>query len=372
MKNKNKPGILILTPFFAPNIGGVETHLSDLVKKLDSLGFSVYVHTYSPLTTTNVPWKSKEKINNTHIYRYSWIGKNLFHKLEKYPLLDFLYLTPYLCLRTFFWMLFNHQKINTIHSHGFNGAFAGNILKKIFQKKHITSTHALYDNLQNSLTAKLTSFVLNQTDVVLAQSIHSKNQLVQWGINPNKIFLYRYWIDPDKFNSQDSHSNKKFTVLFVSRLIIKKGTRIVVKLAKKLPQIRFTIIGTGPESDYISKQKLPNVNFLGKIDNNNLLKFYSTANIFIQPALYQEGFTRTIMEAVACGVPVIASNIGTIPEIVDDSVSILVKPSVNNFKSAILKLSRNKTLLNQMKNNCAQYTKKYFSHNNIKLITKHY
>jgi len=372
MKNKNKPGILVLTPFFAPNIGGVETHLSDLVKELDNLKFPVYVHTYSPLTTANVRWKSKETINHIHIYRYPWIGKNLFHKLEKYPLLDFLYLTPYLFFRTLFWMLSNHQKINTIHSHGFNGALAGNILKKIFHKKHITSTHALYDNSPNSLTAKLTSFVLNQTDAILAQSIHSKNQLIQWGINPKKIFLYRYWIDVDKFNSQDSHLTKKFTVLFVSRLIIKKGTRIIVKLAKKLPQVKFIIIGTGPESDYISKQKLPNINFLGKIDNNNLLKFYSTASAFIQPALYQEGFTRTVMEAVACGVPVIASNIGTIPEIVDDSVSILVKPSVNNFKSAILKLSKDKILLNQMRKNCNQYTKKYFNHKNIKLITKHY
>ena len=372
MKNKNKSGILILTPFFAPNIGGVETHLSDLVKELDSLGFSVYVHTYSPLTTTNVSWKSKETSNNTHIYRYSWIGKNLFHKLEKYPILDFLYLTPYLCLRTFFWMLSNHQKIIVIHSHGFNGAVAGNILKFFFKKKHITSTHALYNNLSNSITAKLTSFILNQTDVVLAQSVHSKDQLTRWGVKAKKISLYRYWIDSHKFNNKQSHLPKNFTVIFVSRLIIKKGTRIIIKLAKKLPKIKFIIIGTGPESDYISKQKLSNINFLGKIDNHNLLKFYSTASVFIQPALYQEGFTRTIMEAVACSIPVIASNIGTIPEIVDDSVSILVKPSVNNFKSAILKLSKNRILLNQMKNNCIQYTKKYFSHNNIKLITQHY
>jgi len=373
MKIIPQKGILILTPFFSPNIGGVETHLTDLVNGLDDLGYSVYVHTYSPLTTTEVQWKSRETINNIHIYRYSWIGKNLFHKVEKFPLLDFLYLTPYLCLRTFFWMLFNHQKITTINSHGFNGAVAGNILAFLFNKKHITSTHALYDNLSNSLTSKLTSFVLNRTNLVLAQSVHSKDQLINWGVNSNKISLYRYWVDPKKFNNKKSNiSSSKFKVLFVSRLIIKKGTRIIIKLAKKLPNIEFIIIGSGPESKYISQQKLPNINFLGKIDNNKLLNYYSTASVFIQPALYQEGFTRTIMEAVACGIPVIASEIGTIPEIVNNSVSILVKPTVNNFKSAILKLSKDKTLLNKMRNNCTHYTKKYFSPDNIKLITKHY
>ncbi len=272
MKIVKKKGILILTPFFSPNIGGVETHLTDLVNGLNDLGYSIYVHTYSPLTTTEVKWKSKEKINNINIYRYPWIGKNLFHKVEKYPFLDFLYLTPYLCLCTFFWMLFNHRKINIIHSHGFNGAVAGNFLKFFFKKKHITSTHALYDNPSNSITAKLTSFVLNQTDIVLAQSIHSKNQLTNWGVNNNKILLYRYWVDPKKFNDKKIDvSSPKFKIIFVSRLIPKKGTRIIIKLAKKLPNIEFIIIGSGPEAGYISKQKLQNINFLGKIDNHNLL-----------------------------------------------------------------------------------------------------
>lgn len=372
MKTYNKKGILILTPFFFPNIGGVETHLTDLVDKLGQLNYKVYVHTYSPLTT-KVKWKSKEISKNLNIYRYRWFGNNLFHKIEKYPLLDFLYLTPYLFIRTFFWMLSNKSKISTIHSHGFNGAVAGNLLSFIFNKKHITSTHALYDNSPNSLTAKLTSFILNKTDVVLAQSVHSKNQLVSWGVNSQKISLYRYWVDPNKFSPQTNvEKSSKFKVIFVSRLIKKKGTRIITKLADKLTNVEFIIIGTGPESDYITSQNKPNINFLGKVDNNKLQNIYSIADVFIQPALYQEGFTRTIMEAVACGIPVVASNIGTIPEIVDSTVSILVKPTVANFESAINKLSQDKKLLSKMKTNCQKYTKTFFSPDNIKMITKHY
>ena len=61
-------GILILTPFFSTNIGGVETHFDDLVEALDDNGYKVYVQTYSPITTANVEWKSKEKKGNNKSY----------------------------------------------------------------------------------------------------------------------------------------------------------------------------------------------------------------------------------------------------------------------------------------------------------------
>ena len=60
----NKKGILILTPFFSPNIGGVESHLDDLVTALDQQGYLVFVQTYSPLTTEKTLSKKEEYIGN--------------------------------------------------------------------------------------------------------------------------------------------------------------------------------------------------------------------------------------------------------------------------------------------------------------------
>ena len=56
-----KLGVLILSPFFSPNIGGVESHLDDLVSALDKRKYKVFVQTYSPITTSNVVWESREK-----------------------------------------------------------------------------------------------------------------------------------------------------------------------------------------------------------------------------------------------------------------------------------------------------------------------
>ena len=69
----------ILTPFFSPNIGGVETHLDDLVNGLDKGGYKVYVQTYSPITTEGVAWKSYEKRGNS-------IGSQIILNLKEYSI----------------------------------------------------------------------------------------------------------------------------------------------------------------------------------------------------------------------------------------------------------------------------------------------
>ncbi len=360
-----KKTILHLSPFFYPNIGGVETHLSDLVAEL-SKNHKIFVHTYSPITTPNVKYRKLEKHKNLEIHRYPWFGKSLFHKLEKFPLFDFLYLTPYLFLRTFIWMISNHQKIQIIHSHGFNGAFCGLLLSKIFNKKHIISTHAIYDNINTSAILKYT---LNNSNHILCLSKASAKQLISWGINPQKISVYKYWINLKIFKPIEKKVNK-FSILFVGRLIEKKGIKILVNTAKLLPNIQFVFIGTGPLTDYLKTIKIKNILFLGKIENKKLPEFYSKYHVFCAPSLYEEGYGRVVMEAVACGSPVIASNRGGLPEALDNNVAILIKPTTTaTLKKAILKMQKD---YQKYQKKCRPYALKNFSTKNIKLITKFY
>jgi len=378
IKNKN---ILLLTPFFTPNIGGVESHLDDLVNKLDQLNYKVFVHTYSPITTPNVKWKSNENIGkNIKIKRYYWFGKELFHKIEKYPFFDFVYLTPYLFLRTFFWMIFNSQKIDVIHAQGLNASLAGFALKLIFHKKLITSIHAIYETKPNSTTAKLMANILNKSDHILSLSKASEKELLSFGVEPKKLHVYKYWIQTKNFyplNKTETRKqfkiDNKFTVIFVGRLIRKKGVRVLIKVAQNLPKINFIFIGTGPESNYLLEQKkYSNINYFGRIANNQLLSYYNLADLFCIPSLYEEGFGRVVMEAVACGLPVVGSNKGGIKEALDESVSILTKPTFINLKNNINKLSKDLKLYKKIQNNTIIFAQKNFSDKNISLITKYY
>jgi glycosyltransferase involved in cell wall biosynthesis len=126
--------ILHITPFFRPNIGGVETHLHDLITELQKRHYSQTVLTYSPIST-NATYKKTEQSTNLFIRRFYLPGHDLFHKLEKFPLLNFLYITPILLLRTIIWFTIKHPHIDTIHSHGLNAALIGIVIKKIFGKK---------------------------------------------------------------------------------------------------------------------------------------------------------------------------------------------------------------------------------------------
>lgn len=363
-------GVLIITPFFSPNIGGVESHLDDLVNELNKNKINSYVLTYSPLTTKTT-YLTHEKRGLCHIIRFPWFGYQLFPKLEKYPLLDFLYLTPYLLIRSFFWLIFNKSQISIIHSQGFNAAFIGVILGKIFNLKHICSTHAVYENIQG-LSKILTVKILSLCDQVLCLSQASINQLTNWGLKSSQIKLYRYWINQSNFKPSTSPS--KFTILFVGRLIAKKGIRVVLKAAVKLPIYQFLIAGNGPLEKEVANfsRTHKNTQYLGAIPNKNLPKIYQQASLFCIASQYPEGYGRVIMEAVASGIPVIGSNFGAIPEALDNTVSILFSPTTTNFVKYINILYQNPKQYQSLQKNCRSYAKKYFSSRNFQTILKTY
>jgi len=362
--------ILHITPFYAPNIGGVETHLTDLISQLDKQNYRNIVLTYSPLTT-NINYISHETINHIDIYRFKWIGYNLFHKLEKYPVVNFLYITPYLLIRSAIWITTNRPQIDIIHSHGINGALIGNILKKIFCiKKHIVSIYSSYDHVPlNSITTKLTTTILNSADKVLTQSNISIKQLTSLGVKSSLIDRYFHWIDLDRFKPNSKIKSKSFSILFVGRMIPQKNAYLLAKIAKTFPKVQFNFIGTGPDYQKIKKLNYKNIDLIGDIPYTQLHTYYQQATVLCVPSKYAEGWGRVLMESIACGTPVISSNLGATTEASDNTVAILINPTRNNLTEAIYKIQ---TVGLDLVKNCRSYALKHYSSKNIKHITKYY
>ena len=380
---KNKKGILILTPFFSPNIGGVESHLDDLVTVLDEQGYRVFVQTYSPLTTENTLSKKLEYLgNSTKIFRHKWIGKNLFHKLENHPVLDFLYLTPYLFFRSLLFMIANSKNIETIHAQGLNAGVIGVFLKIIFRKRLLISLHAVYPQLKkNSLATLLTNLILSNAEIVLGMSNAVINQFKKLETKKIEVKRYLYWVDIDRFKPMNKGDARKisgiasqFTILFVGRLIPIKGVTLLIDIAKELKCAQFIFIGTGPLDILLKKssETIPNVNFLGQVRNIDMPVYYNSADILCFPSLYEEGLGRVSMEAVACGIPVVASNVGGISETVNENISLLVKPTHDNLKNALINLYQDENRLKKMASFCREYALKNYSKNNVNYITKYY
>ncbi len=375
-------GVLILTPFFSPNIGGVETHLDDLVKALDRRGYNIFVQTYSPITS-DVSWQSKESYGrHVNVRRYKWFGKNLFHKLEKYPLLDFLYLTPYLLLRAFWFLVTNHKDIQIIHAQGLNAAVMGLVLRFFFPRKKLFMTfHAVYEFDPKATTPKLIKWISERMDRSFCVSDVMYVETQSFGIQKNKLDNYRYWLDLEHFRERDRPQMKQtlqlpstFTVLFAGRLIEKKGVRVLLEVARQLPNIHFVFIGTGPLENELNEanHKHGNIQYMGSIPNQKMPEYFAAADLLCIPSLYEEGYGRVIMEAVSCGTPVVGSNRGGITEAISPEVSNLTEPTVENIKNSILRLSKNPDEYEKLRLACRPFAETKYSEDNVEAITKWY
>lgn len=371
--------VLIITSHYPPNIGGVENHLRELVVELLERNWKVVVSTYQPLAASKIAPFMEEK-NGFTIYRFPWIGFNIFHKLALYPALEFLFLFPGLFLMTLF-VLIKHSQVDVIHCQGLIPTAVGVFMKFLFQKRVIASTHNLYFFPKKGLYPFFARLFFSLADKVLTPTCFAKEELMEIGVPSKKVDTFHYWIDlksffpKNKLKIRKKMKWNKFTVLFVGRLIETKGVKLLLQLLPNLnKKIQLVIIGTGPMEREIKKteKNFFNLEYLGRIENNDLPDFYSAVDLVVIPSLVDEGFGFVAMEAIACGTPVLASKKGGLLDAVSAKTGKLVEPNMQNFKRALEQLAYNPTKMNYLKSNCREYALKNFSKKNILDIIRTY
>lgn len=367
--------ILQLTCHYHPNIGGVETHLSDLVAGLVKRNIRVFVLTYSPLTTS-ISGKVFETTQGLTVIRIPWL-KGFFYKLVKNPLLEFLYLFPGLFLVTPFVLVLS--KVSVIHTHGLVAGFIGVFWGKILKKRVVVTTHSIYQFPESGLYRTFVKWIFNSCDHVLTLSKQSKKEIESLEVDSKKISVFTYWIDIDRFKSQYSKKTAKkkikwdgnFIVLFVGRLVEEKGILVLIDAAKIWNKnITLVIIGTGPLAERIKYQetRVKNIKYLGKIDNKDLPKYYNAADVTIVPSIHEEGFGRVILESLASGTPVIGSSRGAISEAMDESVGKIIKISSRNIVKTVEYFYKHPNEVNKFSISAEKYAFRRYHNNNINTI----
>lgn len=371
--------VLQLTAHFRPNIGGVETHLSDLCKCLTERGFEVTVLTYRPLET-DLRWKMLEREKNLTVIRIPWIP-HLFYKLIKLPILEFIYLLPGLFLVTPFVLLL--KKIDVISAHGLVAGFVGAFWGKIFNKKLVVSTHSIYSFPKRGLYRELVKWIFKNANHCLGLSKQAAGEIYSLGISAKIVDNFTYWIDLNKFQITNSKLQikkklgweNKFTVLFVGRLVEEKGVLVLLESVKSWDDdINLKIIGSGPLQEEVERvtSKHKNLEFIGIIDQKELPMYYSGSDILIVPSISEEGFGRVILESLSCGTPVIGANCGAIGEAMDESVGKLIDVSAKNIKDAVEYFYANRGRLKRLTSNCRRYAERRYSEKNVNKIIKSY
>lgn len=118
-----------------------------------------------------------------------------------------------------------------------------------------------------------------------------------------------------------SENSSRPYFLFVGRLEYIKGVQKLIPVFKKQPQFDLLIAGDGDYKETLVKQAegVPNIKFLGRLDQKRLQSLYKSAIAVIVPSICYETFGIIIIEAFSLKTPVIANNLGALPEVVEDS-----------------------------------------------------
>lgn len=224
------------------------------------------------------------------------------------------------------------NQINVIVCHS-NSPIA--IAHTLFVRKHLPQTKVIMylhgaaeDMVASGIKRLYYSYYISQmkkaADAIVAISEYvNKSCVKKFNLDPSKVHTVYNGVDCSLYFPGCYNLDKRMKLIYVGRLFPAKGVDILIEAIKRLDdpsKLQLTIVGNGPSLGQLKEQvkhsgKLIQVSFLGaRMDIPDLLK---TADFFVHPAIWNEGFGITLIEAMACGVPCIAFNKGAIPEIID-------------------------------------------------------
>ena len=340
--------LLLITPFFPPNMGGVETRLQDLNAALTKRGHRVVVLTYQPITTGG-RGAVHETAGGVEIWRLPWPGGDLFHRLLKRPVLEALYVVPGLAIMALCFMCLRGGRIDSVHTAGFNAAAVGRIISSLWKRPWVVSTHSIYGLERSSRMARMVKMVLRGADHVITVSEPSKTELIEVGLDPSRISTQLTWVDQERFSPGSRTDARKtlgipeeaFAVLFVGRFLAIKGVNEMIETARQWPGARFLFVGDGPCAPAVKKaaRELPNVTYAGRIPHGDLPVSYRAADAFVMPSRYRESLGRVAVEALSCGTATVVSDRCVLGDMLDDSAVLRVRPEPEHLLRALKSLA---------------------------------
>ncbi len=153
------------------------------------------------------------------------------------------------------------------------------------------------------------------------------DELAALGADPSKLNVLRNGVDLRRFRPIDRQAARaalgwpdQHTLLSVGNLVENKGHHLVIEALGKMPGSRLVIVGAGPERDRLAQLARTSgvgdrVTFAGLIPQSELFCYFSAADILVL-ASAREGWANVLLEAMACGTPVVATRIWGTPEVV--------------------------------------------------------
>ncbi len=368
----NKPKkVLIFSHAYFPNwVGGAEIALKEITDRISQNEIEFHLITLG----ADEP---EEKIGNINIHRVRPFGvftySKILHKIAKYL---FIFQAYFVAKK-----LHKKHNFNTIWSlMATYGGFTALFFKRKYRNVKFVLTLQEGDPIEYILKRlgvfkSLYKNIFKNADVIQVISNYLGKFAKDMGFNgdpvliPNavdlEIFSKEYSKDEiNKIRENFVSENQKLLVT-TSRLVVKNGLEYVIKALPEIIDYKFLVIGKGELQDSLKNLAkdlgvLDRVILKGYVEQSEISKYLKASDIFIRPSL-SEGLGNSFLEAMASGIPVIATPVGGIPDfLIDNETGIFCKTKdEKSIVEAIRKLE-NSDLRNKITQNAVRIVREKY------------
>ncbi|KAH9812864.1 family 4 glycosyltransferase [Melampsora americana] len=334
----------MVSDYFFPNLGGVESHLYILSQKLIKRGHRVIIITHD--------------YGNRCGIRHLPAGLKVYHiPLGTLPFSSSAATLPNLfCCLPLIRTILIRERIEIFHAHQ---AMSSLGLESVMHAKtlHLGIRTVFTDHSLFGLGAggwgevtgnKIVKGILSDIEAVICVSHTGKENLVLRALlNPDLVYVIPNAIVADSFKPDSKKPQyRDVTIVCVSRLAYRKGIDLLIAAIPKVcsahPQVRFLIGGDGPKRIELEQMKEnfqsiispDQVQLLGPIRSDQVRDLLIQGEIFLNTSL-TEAFGMTILEAACTGLFVVSTNVGGIPEVLPDGLIEFAEPEVEDLVRAI-------------------------------------
>jgi glycosyltransferase involved in cell wall biosynthesis len=377
--------VLIVTHTFLPHVGGIERVVYEQGKRLMQLGFEVTVLT--------------SRMNTPQSYSVDGVRVCCYDSLNSAFDLGIPYPIPHLNFFEPFYKCVHRSDLVHVHGHPYLSSLYAAKLGKLLGKPVVLTQHntfiaysgVLWDHVEWLNDAAVGKQVIRSSDRIITVSSATRDYVLNLGANPRGVKVLRNGVDIERFKPSNSSralvrrrlgiASDAIVALTVRRLVYKNGVDTLLESAHialtENPKLVFLAVGTGPDREAVRAkiQQLKisdNFKLAGFVSDADLPAYYNAADAFVLPSKSGEGLPLVALEAMSSGLPVIATEVGGIAEVVDEKCGRLVPAgNPNEMAKAILEFT--KIDLSPMKSAVRSYSERTFSWEaNVKRLAETY
>ncbi len=215
--------------------------------------------------------------------------------------------------------------------------------------------------------------ILEKADLAVASCNFVKQMYESHGLLKGRWKVITPWIKTDRFMSKDKFEKDR-SIIFTGSLLDYKGAWVLaqafIKVVKVFPQVRLKFAGSEQElnsryrnriDDIFAKSGATNqVEFLGYLDWDKLVQLYNSAGVYVCPTVCMESFGLNWAEAMAAGCPVVASEIGSLPDFLKGRAVLVPPRDSAGLAEGIIRVLNNKNFSEELSNKGHDYVENNF------------